>query len=148
MHVHMFAHVYSPLWQYTMTSACVCNIVQNMHNVYNLVKCFHFTYTEYHWLRQSPNQIITYSDNHLLRPHFFTEHPTGSPSSRMSNGQPHQLQQKQPHNSDPSGSGGHQLEDSPTHSRTPSMVGSSADSLSRSLELFDNFLIGVHRKMV
>ncbi|KAL8573322.1 hypothetical protein ACOMHN_032784 [Nucella lapillus] len=90
--------------------------------------------------------------------------PSPSPSpSHIPNGQPPQLMNQPPGESTPSpapsplhmgglqggGGGG----ESPSHSRSNSSVvggsvGGSVESLSRQLELFDNFLIGVHRKMV
>lgn len=97
--------------------------------------------------------------------------PSPSPSpSHIPNGQPPQLMNQQPgessspcpspsplHSSIGSGGGGLQGGggESPSHSRSNSSVvgvggcvGGSVESLSRQLELFDNFLIGVHRKMV
>ena len=91
---------------------------------------------------------------------FFPEHlanNTPSPSpSRVPNGQPPQVSwhELSPSPSpSPSHLGGQcGGESSPFHWRNSSCaggsVGGSVESLSRTLELFDNFLIGVHRKMV
>ncbi|XP_076452524.1 ubiquitin carboxyl-terminal hydrolase 32-like isoform X2 [Babylonia areolata] len=87
--------------------------------------------------------------------------PSPSPSpSRIPNGQPPQLVGGDSSSPSPSPSpshgglqGGGGGGESPSHSRSNSSVvggsvGGSVESLSRQLELFDNFLIGVHRKMV
>lgn len=86
---------------------------------------------------------------------FLSETMSGSITSlspcKMANGQlPHHYQQGQHQALEYTLSQAPALggQDSPLNAGTPSMISSTSDSLTRSLELFDNFLIGVHRKMV